>query len=78
MTKIAEFIYYLNRTRPRTDSATFQAVWKHGVIKARLEVDYKTEIKLDILPAEIENGDPETLAIEFAEKMEEQYNEGKV
>ena len=75
MSEITEFIYWLNRTKPRTEGASFQAVWKHGVIKARLEVDYKTEVRLDILPAEIENGDPKSLAVEFAERMEGIYRE---
>ena len=75
MDKIADFIYWLNKTKPRTKRASFQAVWKQGIVKARLEVDYKTEVRLDVLPAEIENGDPESLAVEFAERMEGIYTE---
>ena len=75
MTKIADFIYWLNRTVPTIPNGVFTGVWDAGVIIARLKVDYKTKVRLEILPAEIADADPEQRAIEFAEKMEEQYRE---
>ena len=75
MDKIAEFIYYLNLTVPTIPDGVFSGVWDAGVVIARLQVDYKTKVRLEILPEEIVNADPETLAIEFAEKMEVQYRE---
>ena len=75
MTKIAEFIYYLNLTVPTISGGVFSGVWDAGVVIARLQVDYKTKVRLEIMPEEIVNADPETRAIEFAQKMEEQYSE---
>jgi hypothetical protein len=75
MNKIAEFIYYLNSTVPTIPGGVFSGVWDAGVIIARLKVDYKTKVKLEILPAEIADADPEQRAIEFAEQMERQYKE---
>lgn len=74
MSKIAEFIYWLNLTRPRVDGV-FHAVWDAGVVRARLEVNYRTKVKLDILAEEIAKVDPKEFAIEVAEQMEAEYRE---
>lgn len=75
MTKIADFITELNRTKPTVNHAYFDAKWNGVVIGARLLINYKAVVRLDIYPKEIKETDPKALAIEVALMMEQQYRE---
>lgn len=75
MTKITEFVYWLNRTDPGIPGGVVVGLWDAGKVTARLEVNYETQVRLGITYQEIMNADPEALAMEVAERMRAQYQE---
>lgn len=78
--KIADFVYYLNRTDlnrvdPTVKDGVLVGLWDAGKVTAKLQVNYRTEVRLSITYPEILHADPEALALEVAENIVSIYKE---